>query len=129
MVRRWIAATVAALAVTGPALADWKASYRAYAEAMEAGDAEAARRHAEAAWRQSRDALPAGENRALLAQNYGDLVLFSDPESAALAWGDAAALAAEGFGLESYPGTGGSPGRRPCSPALCLRARCVIRRW
>ena len=91
----------ASLVFTGAALAqgDYAAAYKAYTEAQAAGDAEATRRHAEAAWRAGREALPPGETLALLAQNYVWEVLWTDPAGALAPAAQALSLAEQGYGL------------------------------
>ncbi|MEE4210651.1 MAG: hypothetical protein V2I43_15470 [Parvularcula sp.] len=100
---------VGALALTlvlasAPAYAlDWKDSYRAYAEAMQTGDRDAAVRHAREAWEGAQSALPPSENRALLAQNYANLILLGDASAATAPLEDAEAMGEAGFGLASQP--------------------------
>ena len=56
--------------------------YRAYNSALEAGDSEAAARHARAAWEAAEAALGDHRLTAILAFNYGRLIVFGDAEQA-----------------------------------------------
>lgn len=102
MIKAWLVGTAALLTV-GTANADWVTSYRAYQEAVAAGDQAAATKHAGEAWRQASEVLEPSENRALLAHNYINLVMFSDPGAAVPALRDAVAMGEKGFGLGERP--------------------------
>lgn len=82
--------------------ADWISSYRQYEAALEAGDNSAANQHARDAWRLSAEALPPSENRALLAQNYAELLIMTAPEEAIAPLEDAVMMAKLGFGTTNY---------------------------
>lgn len=85
----WLAAS--------PALAQtYMDAYRAYNAALEAGDNAAAAEHGYAAWQAAEAELGDDGLTAILAYNYGQLVLFSDAENAAKALRRAEALRAEG---------------------------------
>lgn len=56
--------------------------YRAYNEALAAGDGHAAVTHALAAWQAAENALGDHKLTAILAYNYGRLILFDDSENA-----------------------------------------------
>ena len=86
----------------GIAQAGWPDDYKAYAAAMQRGDTAAALPAAKAAWEGSRAALKPGENRALLAQNYGELLILTNPALGAEVWQDAVSLGEQGFGLGNY---------------------------
>lgn len=79
-----IAAIGLALSVLGGAAqaADYVVEYRAYNEALAGGDHAAAARHALAAWKAAEEALGDHKTTAVLAYNYGQLVLFENPEAA-----------------------------------------------
>ncbi len=77
-------------------------SFKQYKEALDAGDEETAAIHAERAWQQSIDDGADLQARALLAQNFLDLVILSDPERAAPAVEDALTLGEQGYGVENY---------------------------
>lgn len=62
--------------------AGYLAEYRAYNEALEAGDRTAAAAHALAAWDAAEKALGDHKTTAVLAYNYGQLILFDNPEAA-----------------------------------------------
>ncbi|MEO1656823.1 MAG: hypothetical protein AAFR65_03805 [Pseudomonadota bacterium] len=90
---------VASLALTLAAPQEgWVASYQAYDAAMAANDREAAELHAREAWEAASQTLPPSENRALLAQNYGDLIVVSNPAAAVAPLEDAVELAGLGYG-------------------------------
>lgn len=77
----------AALFVALPAIASGGAAgyveeYRQYNEALAAGDTEAAGAHALAAWKAAESALGDHKTTAVLAYNYGQLMLFATPEAA-----------------------------------------------
>ncbi|MEM0929505.1 MAG: hypothetical protein AAGI89_09460 [Pseudomonadota bacterium] len=91
----------AAILAISAAQADWVTSYQNYQAAVQAGDPDAAMRHAKEAWLQSQVALPPSENRALLAQNYGTQIVLKDPRAAVPALQDAVDLAEQGFGLSN----------------------------
>lgn len=101
--RRVLLAAAAALALCGAAGAqdaqDYKASYQAFVAARAAGDADAARAHAVAAWEAGRTALPPGETLALLTQNALLEVLWDDAAAAAPMAAEALALGRAGHGL------------------------------
>ena len=102
MRRTTLAACAAAALVTGGAAQERPAhltAYKAYTEAREANDAEAARAHAEAAWRAGEAELGTHETTAILAQNYLLEVIWADPEAAREAAARALALGREGLGL------------------------------
>jgi TonB family protein len=80
-----IAAIALALSVMGGGAAraaDYLAEYRAYDEALAGGDHAAAARHALAAWKAAEEALGDHKTTGVLAYNYGQLVLFENPEAA-----------------------------------------------
>jgi hypothetical protein len=86
---------LAAMAGAAPAAAQDKTyleEYRAYTAALEAGDKEAAARHGYAAWQAAETELGEHELTAVLAYNYGQLVLFSDTQRAAEALKRASAI-------------------------------------
>lgn len=88
---------------TSSAHADWQQEYRYYQQALATGDGQAALAHARSAWQSARDVLGPGENRAVLAQNYVTMAMFSDnPEEALVPLEDAVALAQQGFGIRNY---------------------------
>ena len=80
---------------------DYKASYKAYVAAQEAGDAEAVRRHAVAAWSAARDTLEPGETLAILAQNALIETIWHDAEMAMPIAAQALALGEAGHGLSN----------------------------
>ena len=98
--RRFMLAGAAALALCGAASAqDYKASYKAFVAAREAGDAAAARTHAVAAWEAARGTLEPGETLALLAQNALIEAMWLDPEAAMPMAAHALTLGEAGHGL------------------------------
>jgi|GEM_PF-1627231 len=93
-----IIAALTALAA-GNATAQDKAyleEYKAYNAALEAGDNAAAASHGYNAWQAAEQELGDNELTAILAYNYGQLVLITDPESALTALNRAAELQASG---------------------------------
>jgi tetratricopeptide (TPR) repeat protein len=70
--------------------------YRAYAKAVEQGDAATAEKHAHAAWLSSEEELGDHRLTAILAFNYGRQILFGDSENAAIALKRASNLQAAG---------------------------------
>ncbi len=70
--------------------------YKAYMQALESGDSEAAVTHGYAAWRKAEEALGDNNLTAVLAYNYGQLVLFSDNAGALAALERADELRASG---------------------------------
>jgi Gram-negative bacterial TonB protein C-terminal len=83
----WIAAlAAAAVTIMGAARAQddpaYLAEYKAYNQAMSAGDREAAERHGLAAWQAAEEALGDNQLTGILAFNYGQLVIFTDPKAA-----------------------------------------------
>ena len=90
------AGCVVGLLLVSPAAADYRAAYRAYTAAMEAGDYAAAEREAENAWRLAETELGDNPNTAVLAVNYAQLVAESAPAKAAEAYERALALAEKG---------------------------------
>lgn len=100
----WVFVAVLVGIISGPVrAADWQESYQRYTEARDAGDYEAARKHARLAWEESRTALPPGETRALLAQNYVGLVFTQDPSAAREPLRDAVEMGEQGFGEDNVP--------------------------
>ena len=81
--RKCLAIVVAALTVFGPAQAgSYKAEYKAYNAALDAGDLAEAIKHAEAAWRAAEEELGDNETTAILAYNFANAVYFSEPDRA-----------------------------------------------
>ncbi|NNU14953.1 hypothetical protein HK107_01275 [Parvularcula sp. ZS-1/3] len=78
--------------------ADWKDSYRGYQAAAAVGDLGEAERYARDAWLGARKVLPPGETLAILAQNYAELAVSSNPEAAVAPLEEALSLGREGFG-------------------------------
>ncbi|NNU14955.1 hypothetical protein HK107_01285 [Parvularcula sp. ZS-1/3] len=95
-------AAIFAVFLSAAAHADWKDSYRGYADAIESGDEAAALAFARKAWLEAKEALPPSENRALLAQNYAGLAVIAEPEASLAPLDDALALAEAGFGLHGH---------------------------
>lgn len=97
---RWVFGVIVAAAfILSPASAQEKTyldEYRAYNQALETGDQAAASSHARAAWQAAEAELGDDSLTAILAYNYGQLVLFSDTEAAAPALRRAEALRAAG---------------------------------
>ena len=90
-------ACCAALALAVPAAAQDKLyleEYKAYNAALEAGDSAGAAIHARAAWQAAEQELGDNALTAILAYNYGQLVLITDPKSALAALNRAAELRA-----------------------------------
>ncbi len=85
---RLICAFTACALVLAPGLApaaddpEYLAEYKLYNQALDDGDAEAAARHGRAAWQAAETALGDHRLTAILAYNYGKLVLFSDANAA-----------------------------------------------
>ncbi|MFC3301249.1 hypothetical protein [Parvularcula lutaonensis] len=99
-----IGAAACVAAATGFAQAlDWQDDYRSYSAAMEARQWDKARTAAESAWRGSRKALPDGDTKAYLAQNYVELVYQSDMEAAIEPLKDAVRLGELGYGNDNMP--------------------------
>ena len=71
--------------------------YKAYLQAIEAGDSEAAERHGYTAWQVAEEALGDNQLTGILAFNYGQLVIFTNTESALAALKRAKALHDAGF--------------------------------
>jgi len=74
----------------------YRVEYRAYAKAVEEGDAAAAQKHAHAAWLSSEEKLGDDRLTAILAFNYGQQALFTDSENAKVAFRRASELQAAG---------------------------------
>ncbi|GJL92117.1 energy transducer TonB [Hyphococcus sp.] len=94
-----IAAASAMLAVGTAAAQDktYLIEYKLYNAALEAGDTDAAIKHAHTAWQAAEKELGDNNLTAVLAFNYGQLVLFSDPENATSALRRASELQAAGI--------------------------------
>ncbi len=96
-----LAAVAAASAIwtTSAAAQDkaYLAEYKLYNEALSAGDAASAEAHGYAAWQAAEAELGDHNLTAILAYNYGNLVLFSAPDKAAPALRRAEALRAAGI--------------------------------
>jgi hypothetical protein len=81
-----------------PALADYKAEYKAYMAAIEAGDLPAALKYGEAAWRAAETELGTAATTAVLAYNYAALAGPFLPERAIEPYERALALTLKGYG-------------------------------
>ncbi|MAW81864.1 MAG: hypothetical protein CMI63_16640 [Parvularcula sp.] len=77
--------------------------FRAYTSALDEGDLEAALRHGYAAWQSAEAELGDDKLTAILAYNYGQLAIYSDPSKANIALARAKELA--GAGLADLPKT------------------------
>ncbi len=87
--------------VGGEALADDKtymAEYQLYSQALQDGDVATAEKHGLAAWSAAEDELGDHELTAVLAYNYGQLVLFTNTENAVKALRRANTLQNRGHG-------------------------------
>jgi hypothetical protein len=93
-----IAIIAFALVSGGVAHADYKSEYKAYMAAIDAGDAQSAMSHADAAWRAAEGELGDHATTAILAYNFANLVSDTDPESAAKAYDRALAITEAGIG-------------------------------
>ncbi|NOX94076.1 MAG: hypothetical protein GXP04_02965 [Alphaproteobacteria bacterium] len=85
---RHIAAIVIAVTVLTPNIANaledpaYLEAYKAYTQAMNDGDREAAERHGFAAWQAADEALGDNQLTGILAFNYGQLVIFTNSKAA-----------------------------------------------
>lgn len=82
---------------------DWRQDYQRYNAAIEAGDRAQALASAEAAWRGASEALPDGDTKAYLAQNYIELIYQADIETALEPLAEAVRLGEAGFGTDNIP--------------------------
>lgn len=79
----------------------WQDHYRAYDQALAGGDTQLAEAEARQAWLLSRGSVEDSETRALLAHNYAELAVASDPAEAEDVLLDAIALGERGYGNEN----------------------------
>lgn len=86
------------LAAAGADEAPYVIEYQASRAALKSGDADAAARHALRAWQSAEQVLGDDRLTAILAYNYGHLVLFVDPQSADAAMSRAVELQEAGIG-------------------------------
>jgi len=101
--RELIAAALLAAAPIAEAFADYKADYRAYVAALEAGDAVAAIEAGKKTWRAAEAELGDHKTVAVLAFNYANIVAPSDPAAAVEPYERALALARAGVSDLSAP--------------------------
>ena len=81
----------------------YMAAYKGYLNAMNGGAVEIAADYAEQAWRLAEEAGVKKETVAILAQNFAEVTLWSDPARAVAPASQAVRLGELGFGLENYP--------------------------
>lgn len=94
------AIAAAAVMLASPALAQDEAyleEFRAYQAALNNGDTKSALAHGYAAWQAAEAQLGDDRLTAILAYNYGQLAIYSDPAKANAALSRAKELASEGF--------------------------------
>ncbi len=93
-----VLAAALAFLCASPAVADYKAEYKAYKTALESGDYGAALKHGEEAWRQAEAELGDHEKTAILAYNFAVLAYDFDRAKALAAFRRSLALTERSFG-------------------------------